>query len=122
METSKIPQSKAERTAFVNRMFAGMPPAEKKTLSLKEQLKPLRGDLLAKRKEGYNFDQIAAALKSSDLKCDVSAATLRLFLASAATQRRAKLKKLAAKRAANLAAAKAAQPGNAGVTPKQGSV
>ena len=110
MDTTEIPRSKAERAAFVNAMFAGMQPADKKTLSLSEQLKPIRQELIAKRKSGFNFNQIAQALKASQLKCDVSASMVKVILAGKAAKRRAKIKKLLAQRAANLAAAKNNQP------------
>lgn len=106
MDTNIVPQSKAERIAFVDQMFVGIQPADNKTLTLTEQLKPLRGALMAKRRQGYNYTQIAAALKASKLKCDVSPSMIKLILASPAAKRRAKIKKLAAQRAANLAAAK----------------
>ena len=110
MDTTALPQSKAERAAFANQMFTGLQPAEKKSASPTQQLKPIRSELLAKRKEGFNFKQIAAALKASKLKCEVSSATLRLRLSSPAAQRRTKMKQLAAKRAANLAAANTQSP------------
>jgi hypothetical protein len=112
MDITAVPQTKAERVAFVNQMFAGMQPADKKADTLLAQLKPLRSELLVKRREGYTLRQIAEALKTSRLKCTVSPATIRALLTSAAAKRRAKMNKLAKKRAANLAAMKATAAGS----------
>jgi hypothetical protein len=89
-------------------MFAGMQPADIKSISLSDQLKPIRSQLVAKRKAGFSLKQIADALKVSKLKCDVSPSMLKVILQSPAAKRKAKMKKLAAQRAANIAAAKAA--------------
>jgi len=74
--------------------------------------------LVGGRAEGFTFAQIAACLKASPLQCDVSTATLRVVMASPSAVRRAKVKKLAAKRAAIIASVRAASAAaNAGVAP-----
>jgi hypothetical protein len=110
MDTTALPQTKAERVAFVNQMLAGVQPADKRPATLLQVLKPMRAELLAKRKEGFSLRQIAEGLKASKLKCDVSPATLRVLFSSPASRRRAAIKKMTAQRAANLAAAKAQPP------------
>ncbi len=110
MDTTALPQTKTERDAFVAKMFAGVKPAEQKATSLLELLKPLRPQLRAKRKEGYSLRQIAERLKASPLACDVSPSTVKAVLGGAAAKRKAKMKKLAAQRATNLATAKPVAP------------
>ena len=108
MNPGGIPQTKAERTAFFDQLFDGIEPAEKKPMSLIAALKPYRAQLIAKRRAGYSFRQIAERLKASRLAIDASPSTLKVVIAGPAAKRRAKMKKLAAKRAAILAAAKTA--------------
>lgn len=107
MDTTVLPQTKAERDAFFAKLFAGIPPAETKPQSITAMLRPYRRQLVAKRREGYSLRQIADRLKASPLQLDVSPSMIKIILAGPAGKRRAKLKKLAAQRAANLAAAKA---------------
>jgi hypothetical protein len=107
MDTTALPATKAERNAFVNQMFAAMQPADKKSATLTDLLMPIRGQLRAKRRQGFTLTQIAEALKASRLKCEVSPSMLKVILQTPAEKRRASIKRMAAERAANLAAAKA---------------
>lgn len=107
MDNTALPQTKAQRDALFAQMFAGLPPAEAKPQSMTAILRPYRRQLIAKRREGYSLRQIAERLKASPLQLDVSPSMIKIILAGPAAKRRAKLKALAAQRAANLAAAKA---------------
>jgi len=110
MDAPILPRTNAERGALVAKMCAGVTPAETKPQSLTMILRPYRRHLVAKRREGYSLRQIAACLKASPLQCDVSPSMLKVILAGPAAKRRAKIKKLMAKRAAILAARGTAAP------------
>jgi hypothetical protein len=100
-----LPHTKAQRDALFAKMFAGVKPAAAKPQSMTATLRPYRRQLVAKRREGYSLRQIAEQLKTGPLQCDVSPSTLKEIMVTPAAKRRAKMKKLAARRAANLAAA-----------------
>lgn len=119
MDTTSLPRTKAERDAFFAKMFVGMQPAELKPQSIAATLRPFRRQLVAKRREGYSLRQIAERLKTGPLQIEVAPATLKEIIASPTSKRKAKMKKLAAQRAANLAAGKlsAAAPAAIGQTP-----
>ena len=107
MDTTTLPQTKAQRDALFAKMFAGIQPADTKSPSITATLRPYRRQLIAKRREGYSLRQIAEQLKVGPLGCQVAPSTLKEIIAGPAGKRRAKIKKLAALRAANLAARKA---------------
>jgi IS30 family transposase len=108
MVTPQIPATPAERDALFAKLFAGMRPTETTQVSLYEMLRPLRRQIIRKRKEGFSLRQIVEALKQEPLKLQVSPATLKRVIGGKAAKRRALIKKLAARRAANLAKAAAA--------------
>jgi hypothetical protein len=106
MDATSLPQTKAERAAYIEKLFVGVTPAEQKPQSLLSVLKPYRPMLIAKHRQGFSLRQIAERIKASSLALEVSPSTLRDLMSGPAAKRRAKMKKLAAQRAANLAAAK----------------
>ena len=94
-----------------SKLFVGLPPAQEKTPSVLERLKPWRSMIAAKKNEGYSLRQIADRLKQPPFSISTSPSTLMVLIGGAAAKRRAKIRKLARLRAANLAKAAApAQP------------
>jgi hypothetical protein len=86
-------RSKSERAAAFATAFAGIAPAEQKTPTLAQQLRAIRPLILAKRREGYNVDQICASLKHPDIGIDASAPTVRRMIREA--DRKAELRRKA---------------------------
>ena len=117
MDNTTLPRTKAERDALFAKLFVGIQPADAKPTSIAATLRPYRSQLLAKRREGYSLRQIAEQLKGAPLCCNMAPSTLKEIIAGPAAKRRAKIKKLEALRAANMAAAKAAAGGKPGGAP-----
>jgi hypothetical protein len=85
-----IPKTKEERAAIFAKLFAGQTPANPPRMTVMEQLEPWREDIVAKRKEGYSDKQICETLKLDPVLIQVSAITLRKFLATPRRKRATK--------------------------------